>query len=451
MVCIAPIKDYSDELAIKEFIYAIFTNCYEVTDLLKKSTDDTLVVIKPNWIQEYNEKIRDLWEPVITHPNLVLAVLEIVAEMMGKGTICVCDAPHTYADFNAILERGNFRERFARLKQHWPNIRFELIDLRREVWVIKEGVVITRKSNFLDPRGYVCFNLGKESLFYRFSGESRYYGADYDTSLVNDHHCGERQEYLLSGTAVKCDLLINLPKLKTHKKTGITCALKNLVGINGDKNWLPHYTKGSPENGGDECPYENIQNKLERTFKNIGTKATLLFPRVGSLIYRKIRKGGVKILGDSDEIIRNGNWHGNDTCWRMVLDINRAFLYGDEHGNLNKEKMKKYITFVDGIIGGEGNGPLSPEPVNSGVLIAGINPAEVDAVACRLMGFDFEKVPVIKMAFSPRRFPISTTPINNIKVKDQRIDQLVVLEEVKPVIESGFKPHFGWKNIKLNY
>ena len=32
----------------------------------------------------------------------------------------------------------------------------------------------------------------------------------------------------------------SLPKLKTHKKAGITCALKNLIGINGNKEYLPH-------------------------------------------------------------------------------------------------------------------------------------------------------------------------------------------------------------------
>ena len=53
---------------------------------------------------------------------------------------------------------------------------------------------------------------------------------------------------------MKCDLFVNLPKLKTHKKTGITCSLKNFVGINGDKNWLPHHTEGVPANGGDEFP-----------------------------------------------------------------------------------------------------------------------------------------------------------------------------------------------------
>ena len=48
------------------------------------------------------------------------------------------------------------------------------------------------------------------------------------------------------------DVVINLPKLKTHKKTGVTISLKNMVGINGYRNCLPHHTIGTPDASGDE-------------------------------------------------------------------------------------------------------------------------------------------------------------------------------------------------------
>ena len=63
-----------------------------------------------------------------------------------------------------------------------------------------------------------------------------------------------RNEYLLSETVLSADLVVNLPKLKTHKKTGVTLALKNLVGINGDKNLLPHHCVGSPDAGRRRVP-----------------------------------------------------------------------------------------------------------------------------------------------------------------------------------------------------
>ena len=41
----------------------------------------------------------------------------------------------------------------------------------------------------------------------------------------------ERHVYVVSRTCLDCDVLVNLPKMKTHKKTGITLSMKNLVGI----------------------------------------------------------------------------------------------------------------------------------------------------------------------------------------------------------------------------
>ena len=43
---------------------------------------------------------------------------------------------------------------------------------------------------------------------------------------------------------------------------------------------------------------------------------------------------------------------------------------------------------IDGIIAGQGNGPEAPDPIHTGVLIAGANPLAVDAAAAKMMGFD---------------------------------------------------------------
>ena len=50
--------------------------------------------------------------------------------------------------------------------------------------------------------------------------------------------------------------------------------------------------------------------------------------------------------------------------------------------------MKKYISIVDGIVAGEGNGPKAPDSVNAGCIIAGSNPVSVDVVCARMMNFD---------------------------------------------------------------
>ena len=51
---------------------------------------------------------------------------------------------------------------------------------------------------------------------------ARFRGADYDPGPTTEHHSGGRNAYLLSETVLSADLIVNLPKLKTHKKTGVT-------------------------------------------------------------------------------------------------------------------------------------------------------------------------------------------------------------------------------------
>ena len=159
----------------------------------------------------------------------------------------------------------------------------------------------------------------------------RFRGADYDPGPTSEHHTGGRNEYLLSETVLGADLVVNLPKLKTHKKTGVTLALKNLVGINGDKNWLPHHCVGVP---GRRAATSSRDAALDRSRAQPrhGGRA-----RTGSRGARQtglVRVGAprrVRARGASD-FIRSGNWHGNRTTWRMCLDLNRCLYYSDGDG-----------------------------------------------------------------------------------------------------------------------
>jgi uncharacterized protein (DUF362 family) len=449
---IAVAEDYADSLRISRLLERVIDSDPEIREMLARSDPSRLVVVKPNWIQESHETRPEVWEPVITHPDVLVAVIEALASRMGgQGTIAVCDAPHTYADFEAILRRGDLLAEIERVRLRWPQLAIEVLDLRREVWIRKEQVVVDRRPNREDPRGYVRLDLGEDSLFHGHRGEGRYYGADYDARVVNEHHRGRVHEYLLAGTPMACDLFVNLPKLKTHKKTGITCCLKNLVGINGDKNWLPHHTESTPERGGDEFPNVTLAREAERALKKAGRKIALGVPGIGTWMYRKARNVGVAAFGDSDTVIRNGNWQGNDTCWRMALDLNRALLYGNRDATWRRagEKPRHYIALIDGIVGGQGNGPLCPEPAPSRVLLAGRNPAVLDAVAARLMGFDPADLPIVRGAFEPHRWSIADRQLDEILVHDERRSGAEMsLDRVAPALPGGFQPHFGWTSLR---
>ena len=446
---VAEVRRYEDRDAIRRFALLAIDRVPGLATMLGGGAD-RLVVVKPNWIQQSHERLPDVWEPVITHPAVVLGVVEALADTMrGRGTICLCDAPHAYADFAAILARGGLLDGIAALRQRWPALRLEVCDLRREVWRRKDEVVVERRANAEDPRGCVRFDLGPQSLFYGHAGEGAYFGADYDTRVVNRHHCGRVQEYLVAGSPMACDLFVNLPKLKTHKKTGISCALKNLVGVNGDKNWLPHHTLGHPGRGGDEFPVPTVRSLAEGRLKRIGQRAALAMPGLGTWTYRQLRNAGVRLLGGSERVVRNGNWSGNDTCWRMALDLNRCLLYGDVDGGWREAGARKpYLAIVDGIVGGQGDGPLCPQAADAGVLAAGADPAVLDAVAARLMGFRPESLPIVARAFDGHRWPLADRTMPSVEVDDHRNGRRVRLADLEPALAGGFAPHFGWEGLR---
>ncbi len=446
-VIIEQMDCYTATDKLEVFVRDLFDMRPTELEQLLAASERGLAVVKPNWVQQSHELLPDIWEPVITHPSIIIAVVRVLAEKMGgRGTICICDAPITHADFATLICRGDLRDQLIRIQRDWPDMRIEILDLRREVWETKEQVVVRRNPNPPDPRGYVRLNLGKQSLFFGHRGEGRYYGADYDTKVVNQHHHGAIQEYLLAGTPIQCDLFINLPKLKTHKKTGITCCLKNLVGINGDKNWLPHHTQGSPQSHGDEFPAMPFVVRAERTIKKAGQTIALKMPIVGPWIYRKMRSAGKSVLGDSETSVRNGNWQGNDTCWRMALDLNRALLFGKSTGEWGTSR-KPYISIVDGVVGGQGNGPLCPDPAPSKVIFGGWDPACVDAVACRLAGFAPETIPIVRHAFDSHIWRIGTKTLDDVLVFDRRSNSYQKQEELATVVPGGFRPHFGWRGL----
>jgi uncharacterized protein (DUF362 family) len=103
------------------------------------------------------------------------------------------------------------------------------------------------------------------------------------------------------------------------------------------------------------------------------------------------------------------------------------------------------MSIVDGILAGEGNGPMAPDLKPAGLLAAGFNPAAVDWVCARLMGFDPDRIPHIRESFRQQDLPVATFGPEEIELSsnDPRIS-------IEPLLERAgrffaFEPHFGWK------
>jgi hypothetical protein len=92
-----------------------------------------------------------------------------------------------------------------------------------------------------------------------------------------------------------------------------------------------------------------------------------------------------------------GQWYGNDTIWRTVLDLNLILLYGDSNGKLQiTKKPRQVITVGDMVIAGEKQGPIHPSPKPLGIILASNNCVVFDYVFCKIAGFEYNLIPTVK-------------------------------------------------------
>lgn len=400
------------------------------------------VVIKPNWVKESHLLRPQSWEEVITHPALIRAAVDYVQiALQGRGRVIVADGPQTDSSFRAISAVCKLPSLVAHYRRWCPQTPVELLDLRQEEHQTKDGVIVRRLPLAGDPAGYVDFDLGGGSEFVGHQG--RYFGACFDMRETNEAHSGGRHRYRISGTVMRADVVINLPKMKTHKKCGITASLKNMVGINGWKNYLPHHSEGTPRMGGDQFPDNSFKGVLEYHLMGRLKAAIQRSPEWVGALMRHLKKPGRVAFGDTEEVVRSGNWHGNDTIWRMVLDLNKILFYGRADGSLASLPVRRYFSIVDGIIAGEGNGPMCPDPVRAGRLIAGRNPVAVDLACAVEMGLDPRKIPSIHRGTGCRSWPLTRFGAGAVHLFRPH----GVVEPawaVDPTKKLRFRPHFGW-------
>ena len=185
-----------------------------------------------------------------------------------------------------------------------------------------------------------------------------------------------------------------------------------------------------------------MKAKLEHSW--MGKIKRFLFGRhLLSKLFVPVKKLGRLVFGDTQKVVRSGNWHGNDTCWRLVVDLNKCLFYFDGSGQPRKEPLR-YLAVVDGIIGGEGNGPMAPDPKPCGIVVAGRNPLAVDAVCCALMSFDSRKVKMLAGAFNVLRKKVGTFGFEDLHVVSNVASKQKALSEFAKEDGFAFKPHFGW-------
>ncbi len=367
------------------------------------------VIIKPNWVYHQLSTDPKPEEVLITHPSIIRAVLDyVIKACLPGGKIIIGDAPIQSAIFQEILNISQI-DSIIHFFSTEKNINIHVEDFRSVIATITKGGQIHQgnqyKDNFLKFREV---NLGELSYFSGIGHLSSLFRVmDYKPSTVIENHHNKNHKYLISSSVLEANVIINLPKLKSHRLCGMTCSLKNLVGINADKAYLPHFRLGTPDSYGDEYPNKSIIKKMRSLVRtkyqfSENKRLWILLKFIGKIllrIYATLNRGKT-IAGVNEAEILSGGWYGNDTAWRMVLDLNLILLFADSNGIIHNIPQRKYMSIIDAIISGEGFGPLEPKRKRTGAIISGFSPVATDVVATKIMGFDNNKIPMIKNAIN---------------------------------------------------
>ena len=142
------------------------------------------VVIKPNVVKASHERKADEWEQVVTHGAVVRAVIDhVLTALKGEGEVIVAEAPQTDTPFMPAMERCGIKA----VVDHYQNatpVKVTLLDLRKEEWVAKDGIVVKRTELPGDPMGYKEIDLRDQSAFCEVeNSQAPFYGADYASRI----------------------------------------------------------------------------------------------------------------------------------------------------------------------------------------------------------------------------------------------------------------------------
>lgn len=406
------------------------------------------VFLKPNTVRHFHLDGKDVLS-VIVDASVLRPILDYTCiALKNRGRIIVADSQVIFGRFAPAYKAARIDALLDWYRTR-TDIPIECFDLRlveghRTYMWGKWG----RRSVAKDPKGYTFVDLEDLSAF-RDVDPKRLRIAIASHKNMYKHHSGGKHEYLIPNSFLQSDVVINIPKFKTHRRTAITLAQKNLFGIPAWKDTMPHFTTGSVIEGGDQYINPSWRKRIGTWMHDIIQSSPYVPIKFAFAVLKKILWNTHKIIPFKDDVFE-AMWHGNDTLWRTLVDINRIAFYADREGTICDTPQRAHFCLVDGIIGGERNGPVSPDPVPLGLLMAGHNAAAMDAVGATLMGFDIRKIPVVSKAIETRndRCPLFKGAIDDIWVFDT--DHAYTLMETPKYRNLHFEPHPGWKgNIEL--
>jgi uncharacterized protein (DUF362 family) len=401
------------------------------------------IFVLPNFVMHRRATERaDEFEAKCTHGSVLRAVLDYAVIAAGEdGQVAFGNAPLQACNYRKVVEETGTGavERFFD-RQGYRSLSARDLRLFVSRWSFYGALLETAVVN---PEDAVEVDLGEHSLLEELYRDPRHEPefrvGDYSPELTVSYHSRGRHVYVVNRHVLEADVIISVPKLKTHEKVGITCALKGTVGSIGRKECLAHHRRGGPQRGGDEFPRSTVAREIvSRMLDETGVPRTdpiMNARRVGTKALSKaLRLGGQGIM--------NGAWSGNDTAWRMALDIARILRYARPDGTLRATPVRHHLALVDGIVGGEGEGPLRPSPRRSGLVLFSPDVCAADTACATVMGYEPRHIPLVANCFAPHVFPLTEGAMDELQfvVNGQSVASHQVTRAQPP-----YAPPKGWR------
>lgn len=400
------------------------------------------VLIKPNLVIHEN-KSGGGTDCLYTNPSLVAPLIDYICiALKGRGRIIIGDAPLQECRFDILTREAGYDVLVDFYKER--GIFIEFVDFRNVKTSDKDGIHYLQEK---EGQEGIVVRLDRQSTFSEITQErmSKLRITNYDPDILRQHHTENRHEYKISQYVLDADVVINLPKPKTHRKAGVTASLKNLVGINSNKEFLPHHTLGSRDEGGDAYLHSNAMLEMANHVLDIRNKLVraneISYAEEAECLYRHLYGKG---KAQSGEKYWEGSWYGNDTIWRTIVDLNRILFYADKNGKISTEPQRKMFIVGDMIVSGEKEGPLEPSPIYPGIIVMGEDPLMFDRAVCSLMGFDYHHLPsLFNEEFFDKSSPISSGRQAIICSSNPEWNGKS-MDEIRELSSLEFQPSLGW-------
>jgi uncharacterized protein (DUF362 family) len=382
----------------------------------KYVSEGQTVLLKPNMVNHTNPAEEDPGRGMaclITHPSVVRCIFDYVfIALKGKGRIIIADAPIQGCNFDELLKRSGYGLLFNYLKgKETDDLKISYADLREVVYKKENGEILQNERPDMEYPG-IEVDLGDDSYFVDVKKKENLRITCYDAKDTVEHHRQGHNVYKISSAVLCADIVISMPKPKSHRIAGYTAALKNMIGANARKEYLPHHRKGGKGTYSDEYTVSHgflkwvnstANDFMNHAVKNNDQKRIKFFNYIG-------RKTGRMLNEREPGRYSYGMWYGNDTIWRTILDVNHAVIYADKNGAMCDSPQRRMLCIGDMVICGDHEGPLSPKYKKVGGILFSDNPVIFDMIIVRLMGFDWKKLNTLYNAVNDKRLVSGLDP-----------------------------------------